>query len=49
MEQILLKDGQRVLLRVAVKEDAPELVTYLHKISGESDFLTFGYVNFHYL
>ncbi|MDI6878716.1 MAG: GNAT family protein [Desulfitobacteriaceae bacterium] len=43
MKLIQLKNGQTVLLREAVKEDAPELVTYLHKIGGESDFLTFGY------
>ena len=43
MNSIQLKNGQTVLLREAVKEDAPELVTYLHKIGGESDFLTFGY------
>lgn len=28
-------------IREAVKGDATELVTYLHKIGGESDFLTF--------
>lgn len=43
MKSIQLKNGQTVLLREAVKEDAPELVTYLHKIGGESDFLTFGF------
>lgn len=31
-----------MLIREAVKEDATELVAYLHKISGESNFLTFG-------
>jgi len=31
-----------VLIREAIKEDAPELIAYLHKIGGESDFLTFG-------
>jgi len=31
-----------VQIREAVKEDATELVTYLHKIGNESDFLTFG-------
>jgi len=43
MKSIQLKNGQTVLLREAVKEDAAELVNYLHKIGGESDFLTFGY------
>jgi RimJ/RimL family protein N-acetyltransferase len=31
-----------VQLREAIKGDGPELVTYLHKIGGESDFLSFG-------
>jgi RimJ/RimL family protein N-acetyltransferase len=31
-----------VLIREAVKEDATELVAYLHKIGSESNFLTFG-------
>ena len=31
-----------MLIREAVKADATELVAYLHKIGGESDFLTFG-------
>lgn len=43
MNLIHLKSGETVALREAVKEDAPELVIYLKKISGESDFLTFGY------
>ena len=31
-----------MLIREAIKEDATELVAYLQKIGGESDFLTFG-------
>ncbi|AGA68223.1 acetyltransferase, ribosomal protein N-acetylase [Desulfitobacterium dichloroeliminans LMG P-21439] len=42
MKIIQLKNGDTVQLREAVKEDATELVAYLLKIGGESDFLTFG-------
>ena len=42
MKTIHLKNGQAVLLREAIKEDASELVIYLQKIGNESDFLTFG-------
>ncbi|MDA8441757.1 MAG: GNAT family protein [Peptococcaceae bacterium] len=42
MKSIHLKNGQMVLLREVVKDDAPELIAYLHKIGGETDFLTFG-------
>lgn len=31
-----------MLIREAIKVDAAELVVYLHKIGGESNFLTFG-------
>lgn len=42
MKSIQIKNGETVLLREAVKGDATELVAYLSKIGGESDFLTFG-------
>ncbi|AET68291.1 acetyltransferase, ribosomal protein N-acetylase [Desulfosporosinus orientis DSM 765] len=42
MKTIHLKNGQTVFLREAIKGDALELVTYLQKVSAESDFLTFG-------
>lgn len=42
MKSIHLKNGQTVLLREAVKEDASKLITYLQQIGAESDFLTFG-------
>lgn len=31
-----------LIIRKAVKEDAPALLEYMHKISCESDYLTFG-------
>jgi len=42
MKSIQLKTGETVLLREAFKEDATELINYLYKIGGESNFLTFG-------
>ncbi|SHN84015.1 GNAT family N-acetyltransferase [Desulfitobacterium chlororespirans] len=42
MKSIQLKNGQLILIREAVKEDAREVVNYLARIGGESDFLTFG-------
>lgn len=42
MKIIYLKNGDMVQIREAAKEDAPDLVAYLQKIGGESDFLTFG-------
>jgi len=42
VRSIHLKNGQIAQLREAVKGDAAELVSYLHAIGGESDFLSFG-------
>lgn len=42
MKLIHLKNGQAVTIKEGSPEDAPELVDYLTKIGGESDFLTFG-------
>ncbi len=36
------RDGRDLLIREATPEDAGLLVAYLDKVSGESDFLTFG-------
>jgi RimJ/RimL family protein N-acetyltransferase len=36
------KRGDRVLIREAVPDDAPQLIEYLNRVGGESDFLTFG-------
>lgn len=37
-----LKDGQALVIREAAPEDAGTLLSYVEKVSGESDFLTFG-------
>lgn len=42
MKEIILKNGEKVVIRTAKKEDAQSMIEYLNKIGGESDFLTFG-------
>ncbi|MGL5714411.1 MAG: GNAT family N-acetyltransferase [Paraclostridium sp.] len=42
MREVILKDGRKVVIRKAVKDDAQDMIDYLNKIGGESDFLTFG-------
>jgi len=42
MTDELLKDLGEINIREAVKEDAPNVVDYLAKIGGETNFLTFG-------
>ncbi len=37
-----LRDGRELLIREAAPEDAPAILEYIHAISGESDFLSFG-------
>jgi len=37
-----LRDGRQLLIREAVRDDAPALVAYFKVIGGESDYLTFG-------
>jgi RimJ/RimL family protein N-acetyltransferase len=38
----LLKDGSRVVVSHAEPGDAAEIVAYIERVSGESDFLSFG-------
>lgn len=42
MSVIKIKNGETIILREAVKEDAGSMIEYLGRIAGESDFLTFG-------
>lgn len=42
MKNLQLKNGQEIIIRKAIKSDAAGLVTYIDKISSQSDFLTFG-------
>lgn len=42
MKQYYLRNGQTLVIRKANKGDASNLINYINKISGESDYLTFG-------
>lgn len=42
MKEVKLKDGQIITIKHPNKEDAKNMISYLNKIGGESDFLTFG-------
>ncbi|MBO3443968.1 GNAT family protein [Clostridium sp. CCUG 7971] len=42
MKEILLKNYKKAIIRKASPKDAQEIIDYLNKIGGESDFLTFG-------
>lgn len=42
MKEIVLKNGEKIVIRKALQSDAKDLVDYIHKIAGESNNLTFG-------
>lgn len=42
MKEIILKNGERFLLREPTKEDAKDMIEYLNLVGGESDNLLFG-------
>lgn len=42
MRRLILSDGAELVIREATKADAANLIDYVHAISYESDFLTFG-------
>lgn len=42
LKQVKLKNGELISIREATALDAKEMLAYIHTISGESDFLTFG-------
>ena len=42
MKNVQLKNGQEIVIRKAVQSDAAGLVSYIDRISSQSDFLTFG-------
>jgi len=42
MEKGNLLNENKVIIRKAIKSDAKPILEYINKISGESDFLTFG-------
>ena len=42
MKEIVLKDGSKMIIRRARKDDALQVIEFLHQVGGESDFITFG-------
>lgn len=42
MKDVLLKNGQTLIIRKAIKDDVPGIIEYMAVIGGESDYLTFG-------
>lgn len=42
MKEVVLKNKVKAIIREAKIEDAQNIISYLNKIGGESDFLTFG-------
>ncbi|HEY5583389.1 MAG TPA: GNAT family N-acetyltransferase [Ruminiclostridium sp.] len=42
MKELTLKNGKKLIIRQANRSDASEIVECVNRISGESDFLTFG-------
>jgi RimJ/RimL family protein N-acetyltransferase len=42
VKSLRLRNGQTLTIRTAIKEDALNLIYYISKIGGESNFLTFG-------
>lgn len=42
MKKVVLRNGKELIIRIAVKEDAKQIVDYINQVGGESDFLTFG-------
>lgn len=41
-KKLITKTGHEILIQEALREDATPLLEYIHQISEESDFLTFG-------
>jgi hypothetical protein len=43
-----LKDGKVLIIRAAIPDDAPSILTFVEALSGQTDFLTFGPGEFGY-
>ena len=41
-QQYTLKNGQQLVIRKAIKQDAAATIACVSKTGGETDFLTFG-------
>lgn len=42
MEQVILKNGEEIILREGKKEDSSKIIVYMNKIAGETDYHAFG-------
>jgi RimJ/RimL family protein N-acetyltransferase len=47
LKEVKLKNGQQLILRKPIVEDAAKMIEYLNAIGGESDNLLFGKNEFH--
>lgn len=47
LNEVNLKNGQKLILRRPAVEDAPKMIEYLNIVGGESDNLLFGAGEFH--
>ncbi|HBF99978.1 MAG TPA: N-acetyltransferase [Firmicutes bacterium] len=42
MKRLLLRNGEELIVRQAMPEDAPHIIAYIDQISTETGYLTFG-------
>lgn len=42
MKEVVLKNGEKIVIREAAQSDAKSIIDYVHRIAGESNNLTFG-------
>jgi len=42
LKEFILKNGGKVIIREASKEDARQVLAYVKQVAGESEFLSFG-------
>lgn len=42
IKRVRLKNGRELIIRKAEPNDALDILAYIHQVSGESDYLTFG-------
>lgn len=48
LKEIILKNGEKLILRRPKEDDAEAIINYLNQVGGESDNLLFGKDEFHY-
>ncbi|HPU63370.1 MAG TPA: N-acetyltransferase, partial [Mobilitalea sp.] len=47
LREVTLKNGEKLILRTPVEDDAEALIEYCNQVGGESDNLLFGKNEFH--